>query len=374
MMTIERLVKNMAVVTASFALIWTSGCKADQESAGKKREPAPKATTSARTQAPMTAKAPALPVLAPATVLVDVDGNKLTVKEADEQIKPMLGANADKMGDDMIARLMPRLRQQAVERFVVRTLLTAEADRKGIKAEAADLDDAIATIKTRLPPGMTLNDALKKEGLTEPELRTNLVTEVRFKKLIESEVPTNRAPSDAEVSRYYEENKSRFVAPESVEARHILVKVPEEATAEVKTQKKAKAEDLRKQLVDGADFDKLARENSDCPSKTSGGNLGSFGRGQMVKPFEDAAFSQPVKQIGPVVETVFGYHIIEVLDRTAAKTNSLDEVKARLSETLKQRTQMETVNKYLVALRAKSKIAYDDSVKPAAEAPGGEAE
>ena len=187
-------------------------------------------------------------------------------------------------------------------------------------------------------------------------------------------VPTNRAPSDAEVSRYYEENKSRFVAPESVEARHILVKVPEEATAEVKTQKKAKAEDLRKQLVDGADFDKLARENSDCPSKTSGGNLGSFGRGQMVKPFEDAAFSQPVKQIGPVVETVFGYHIIEVLDRTAAKTNSLDEVKARLSETLKQRTQMETVNKYLVALRAKSKIAYDDSVKPAAEAPGGEAE
>lgn len=362
----QRPMNKVAVALAGFAILWNTGCAAEP-AGGKKPVPAQKAK-------PGTALTPAVKQLDPALVLVDVNGQKLTVKEADAQIKTLLGPQAEQMGEETVEQMQPRFRREVVERFVMRTILTAESDRKGVKVESSDMDAAITVIKSRLPPGMTLEEALSKQGLTEQDMRKDLTEEVRFKKLIDSEVSTNVAPSDDEVALFYNENKKKFTTPESAEARHILLKVADDDTAEIKAQKKAKAADLRKQLVDGADFDKLARENSDCPSKTRGGNLGTFGRGQMVKPFEDAVFSQSLKEIGPVVETIFGYHVIQVLDRTPAKTNSLAEVKERLSEALKQRSQMEAVNRYLLALRSRSKITYDDSVRPSPKESGAAAQ
>jgi parvulin-like peptidyl-prolyl isomerase len=98
-------------------------------------------------------------------------------------------------------------------------------------------------------------------------------------------------------------------------ARHILVLVPAGSDASVKRQSLAEAERIRASLIAGADFEVTAKQHSACPSKERGGDLGSFPRGAMVKPFEDAAFSQKVGEIGPVVYTKFGYHIIQVLDR-----------------------------------------------------------
>ncbi len=69
--------------------------------------------------------------------------------------------------------------------------------------------------------------------------------------------------------------------------------------------------DLKTQIDSGADFADLARQHSDCPSSSSGGDLGSFGRGQMVKPFEDATYSMDVGQTSGIVETDFGYHLIQ---------------------------------------------------------------
>ena len=101
----------------------------------------------------------------------------------------------------------------------------------------------------------------------------------------------------------------------TVHARHILVLVPAGSDESVKMQSLAEAERIRAALIAGADFEMTAEQHSACPSKERGGDLGSFRRGQMVKPFEEAAFSQKVGKIGPVVYTKFGYHIIQVLDR-----------------------------------------------------------
>lgn len=358
----DHLIKGVSLVLC-LGLVAAAGCKEKQEKTMDKAGAASK--TELPSMKEMTGKMPPPPPsLDPSVVLVDVDGKKLTVKEADDLIRPRLEAQAGRLPPEMAAQMMPRLRMQVSQAFVVRTLLAAEAERKGIKTTDADMDEAIAAIKTRLPPGTSLEDALAKEGMTMQALRSNLTEEVRFKKLIDTEVPTNVAPSDAEIAKFYEANRERFVTPANVEARHILLKVNEGDNAEAKSRQKDKAEALRKQLVDGADFDKLARENSDCPSKASGGNLGKFGRGRMVKPFEDAAFSQAVNDVGPVVETIFGYHIIQVLNRTPAKTNSLEEVKGKLAEGMKQKTQMAAVDKYLMALTEKAKITYHESVKP----------
>lgn len=101
---------------------------------------------------------------------------------------------------------------------------------------------------------------------------------------------------------------------DQVRASHILLMYSGSMRSRA-TRSKAEAqqqiEDLKKQVDGGADFAALARAHSDCPSSAQGGDLGAFGRGQMVKPFEDATFSMPVGAVSGVVETPFGYHLIQ---------------------------------------------------------------
>jgi peptidyl-prolyl cis-trans isomerase C len=358
---------SMMVIAAGLVAV-AVGCNKKDAATAKESAMTPSAGTlsapakDATAEASMPAMAvPAQPARDPATVLVTVNGTTLTVGEVEKQLAPMM---AQMGGDPRMAAMKDRFYQQVVDRFVIRTVLAAEADRLKIAVTPADVDEAVSMITNRLPAGLTLEAALARDGISTEQFRSNLTAELRIKDYVESQVPTNVAVSDQEIADFYAQEKERFAVPETVTARHILLKVDKGVTDQVRGEKKAKAEALRKQLVEGADFAALARENSDCPSKERGGDLGSFGRGQMVKPFEEAAFSQATNAVGPVVETDFGYHIIQVTDRHAAGTTSLEEVKDRLTDHLKQKKQMAAFDTLMTSLKGKATITYDDSVKP----------
>lgn len=349
----------MAVVACgAMAAVLGTGCnKAAKEAA----------TPVASKAEPVAEKAAAVD---PSATLVDVGGTKLTVGEADKQIKAMLGENAASMNPVQMEALMGRFRQQAAERFMIRTLLAQEADRRKVVVSGKEIDDALALIQARLPKDMTMETVMQREGLTMDQLRSNLTEEIRLKLLVESQVPTNVVVADEAVAKFYDEQKDRFVQPESVEARHILIKTEAGDSEAAKAEKKARIEAVKKQLDEGADFAKLAKENSDCPSKERGGDLGSFSRGQMVKPFEEAAFSQATNAIGSVVETQFGYHIIQVTGHALAKTNSLADVRDQLVEHLKQKQQMELFQAFIEQLKSQTRITFSDLAKaPAMDMP-----
>jgi peptidyl-prolyl cis-trans isomerase C len=352
----------MAVICSGVVVSLGAGCN-------KSEKAEPKAADVPKAEKSLTGDKPAAPALDPALVLVDVGGAKLTVAEADRQVMAMLGSKADQIPPGQMEALMGRFRQQAVQGFVVRTLLSQEADKRKFAVTDKELDAELALIKTRLPEGKGLEDILKSENMTMEQLRTDLTAKLRIDMLLKAEVPTNSVVSDEEVAKFYNEQKERFVQPEMVDARHILIKAEATEEAKAKAEKKAKIEDLRKQLVEGGDFAKVALANSDCPSKERGGDLGAFPRGQMVKEFEEAAFSQATNAIGPVVETQFGFHIIQVISHQAAKTNSLEEVKPKLTEHLKQKQQMEVFEKLIERLKKETKIVQSDVLKQAPEMP-----
>jgi hypothetical protein len=129
--------------------------------------------------------------------------------------------------------------------------------------------------------------------------------------------------TDREIADYYEENPDDFSQEEQVHARHILLRVDTDRSA---AQAEQQMEVIRQRLAAGEDFSALALELSDDPgSKTQGGDLGFFGRGQMIPEFETAAFeAEPGDLVGPV-QTSFGYHLIEVLDKQPAGRKSLEE-------------------------------------------------
>ena len=134
-----------------------------------------------------------------------------------------------------------------------------------------------------------------------------------------------------EVEKYYRDNEPQYTTAEQVRASHILLKTEGKDEAAVK----AKAEALLKQVKGGADFAALAKkESEDDQSKAQGGDLDYFGRGRMVKEFEDVAFSLPVGQVSEVVKSSFGFHIIKVTDKKPEARRSLDEVRQQITDQL----------------------------------------
>jgi peptidyl-prolyl cis-trans isomerase C len=294
-------------------------------------------------------------------VVVEVNGVTFTQKELDEKIERTLASVQSMVPPEQLGQFKANLKDKLVEDFVTRTLINEQIEKNKITIDEAEVDEAMKEVESKAPPGMTLEEMLKQGGITVEELKENIEFSLRANKLFEKEIQTDYVPTDAEIKKYYNDNKKRFDKPETVHARHILIKVDEKDDDNTKAEKKKKIEALRKQLLEGADFEKLAKESSECPSKERGGDLGTFPRGRMVKPFEEAAFKQPVNEIGPVVETKFGYHIILVLERNEAQSKSLEEVKATITETLQNQKKQEMAKNYIDGLKAQAKIVYPSS-------------
>jgi peptidyl-prolyl cis-trans isomerase D len=143
---------------------------------------------------------------------------------------------------------------------------------------------------------------------------------------------------EVQIQSYYNSHKDEFRTKERVKARHILVSILNKPADQI-PKLKAKAEDLLKQIKAGADFAKLAEQNSDDKSNASkGGDLGWVMRGQMVPEFEKATFALKQGQISDVVTTNYGFHIVQVMEREDAHQRSLDEVKSQILATLKNQT------------------------------------
>jgi peptidyl-prolyl cis-trans isomerase D len=150
------------------------------------------------------------------------------------------------------------------------------------------------------------------------------------------QIATTIQLSDTDLRRAYESNLDQFRVPERAQARHILLMTDEKKKNDA--EQKARAETILKQLRGGADFAELAKKVSeDTGSGAKGGDLGWVTRGQMVKPFEDAVFSQQPGVIGDLVKTQYGYHIVQVMVRENAHVRSFEEVKPEIERAAKQK-------------------------------------
>lgn len=158
-------------------------------------------------------------------------------------------------------------------------------------------------------------------------------------------------PTPQQIEAHYQANLQQFANPEQVHAQHILLKTADKDAAVVRTQAEST---LKEAKAPGADFAALARKYSeDDASKSSGGDLGFFGRGSMVKPFEDAAFALAPGQISDVVQTDFGFHVIKMIEKRAAGQRPLAEVTDQIAEQLKWQQAQERATALSTALEAR---------------------
>jgi peptidyl-prolyl cis-trans isomerase D len=206
-----------------------------------------------------------------------------------------------------------------------------------------------------------------KDKLRDPEQ-----VKIEFLLLSASSLVPGIKVDDADVKRYYDENAAKFQGNEQRRASHILIGFGVNATPDQKQEAKDKAQALLASVKKNPNsFEELAIKNSQDPgSATKGGDLGSFGRGAMVKPFEEAAFSMKVNQISDLVESEFGYHIIKVTE-ISGQGSDFDSLKPQIKgELIFQKAQAEFIEK----AESFSNAVYEqsDSLAPTAKAFGGQ--
>ena len=288
-------------------------------------------------------------------IVAKVNGTVITEAELNRELA-MIKQRIEDRGRSVTDEQLNGIKDEVVDRLVQRELLYGVCQKEGIKTDAKEVEDAFQMVKARYADDDAFKKMMAQFNLTEDDIKSDIGREMTIKKFIEDRFVKDITVSDEEAKEYYDKNKENFQQPESVKASHILIKVEENASPEEKAKAKARILEIKKKIDEGADFAEMAKKFSEGPSAANSGDLGYFRRGQMVKPFEDAAFALKPGEMSDVVETRFGYHLIKSFDKTEASVVPFDTLKARITMFLKQEKVQQQVNAFIDGLRDKSTI------------------
>ncbi len=334
----------MSVLAAS-VLVTGAACR---------KAPAPPAAAAAQTSAVQAPATPPPPKPMPAQlpdVLARVNGEAVTRADFDRLVKNMELGNGPIPADQR-----DRVLRDALDQLVTYTMLKQETKARNLTVSDGEVEERVKQMRSQFPDPKAFETALAQRGMTVDRLRADARADIVIGKLLDAQVANLPGPSDAQAREFYDKNPDKFKQAESVRASHILILADQNADAAAKKQARAKADALLKRARGGADFARLARENSQDGSAQQGGDLNYFPRGQMVPAFEEVAFALKPGQISDVVTTQFGYHIIKVTDRKPASTIAFEQVTDRIKQYLTDQGKQEHVKTFIDGLKGKAKI------------------
>jgi len=288
------------------------------------------------------------------TKVAIINGSAIGKDEFDREMKIFRGRYRDRLGSLKDSEMLA-VKKKILEGIIERELLFQESKRSCIRVEDGTIREQLAKIKQQYPNEETFKEVIKRVNLTEEQVIFQIRKGLSIQRLI-SERFDKIEVTEVEAKAYYDTNKEVFKAPEEVRASHILIKTDPGMDASKRAEARNKIEKVRERLHKGEDFAELAKEVSEGPSRSRGGDLGYFRKGQMVKAFEDVSFAMEPGQVSDIVETRFGYHIIKVTGRRPEKVVEFDDVKSKLKDYLKSRKIQEGVNKLVASLKEKAEI------------------
>lgn len=313
------------------------------------------ATTTPAAQQPAAVQ-PAVAQEQNSMVVARVSGEVITEKEVMEAINQL--ASRQQLDAQQMKQKDTLLFNQAVDNVIATVLLRNEARDKKLTVEPAKANEAYEAIHKRFKSEDEFKKALATQGLDETGLRKALEENMLVSMAVEAAVQNVPAAKDADIRKFYDENPKYFEQPEQVHAAHILLRVPPNSTPEQKAEIQKRLEGIRADIESKKiTFAEAATKNSeDKGSAQKSGDLGFFPRGRMVKPFEDAVFSSPAGTLTPVIETQFGYHLIEVIEVKSAGKMSLAEAGDRIKSFLEGKSRQEVIEKHVADLRTKATV------------------
>jgi len=249
-----------------------------------------------------------------------------------------------------------RVQRKVLEQLISEELLWQQAAQDGFVTSDAELEQALAAVRQSYPTQTQYENRLTERGFSVASFREDVRRKIAVRKWAWATLAKEVEISDAEVHEFYVANEVRFIQSAQINVRHVLIKLAADADDATVAAARGEIEEILAQARAGADFAELARQRSQGPSAPRGGELGFVPRGQLVKPFEDAAFALQPGEIPEVVRSEFGFHIIKLVARRDGQVVPEQQVAAQIRKHLFEGKLVETVAVHVVALREQASV------------------
>jgi len=289
----------------------------------------------------------------PTKVVATVDGKEITLAEVDQVLRAW---KSGRFPDVDLTASQGVLQRKALDNLVDQRLLYRAAQAAGTEPAQEEVEAQIQQIRARFPSKEVYEQTLAQEGYNEADMIEAYRTDRAVRMFVQKAYLDTVQVSPEQARRHFETHPDEFVRPGRIRARHILLRVAQGASPEEDAAVRAKMDALARRVAAGEDFVSLAIAASEDGSAANGGDLGFFARGQMVAPFEDAAFALALGEVSAPVRSAFGYHLIRLEERQPAGAFQFEEVAEPLFQKLRQERTDEHLQAFLAEQRKKVKV------------------
>jgi len=351
-----------AFLWASYVMAQTAGQTTGQTTGQTQAKPkpapppAPAAKPAVKTDEPDEPIPPAAPnALFPALV-ARVNGKPVLGRDLEQRVRTELSTIGNPAWKDLRDDYKVDVTSRLLAQLIGDELLYQKAVASGVTATPAETQAEFDKVAKTYQSDAALNTELSNWGMDRKALSRELSRTLIIQKYVKETITKKLVVTPAEIEDYYKTHPGEFTHVDLIRTSHILIGVPQGATPDQDKTAKQRAEALLERAKKGEDFAKLAKENSMDPSASQGGDIGLTEKGELEAAYEEAAAKLKVGEIGGVVKTSYGYHVIKLTDHKKAGTDALDEVRAQLADFLKNRKEDDEVAKLVKTLQSQAKV------------------
>ena len=292
-----------------------------------------------------------------AKTLVTINDNvRIESEEVDNIFKNAVfkqGVNPDtlKADDPQIAAF----KKSILENLIKRELLFISAAKESPKDLDKMVNDELKNLKLNFKDEKEYNSYLASMNIDEKSIKDNIKKNIILQEFVKKQSEGVKI-TDKETKKYYEDNRDKFKQQEEVRGSHIIILINEKVDEKSAEQKINK---IYEEIKNGLDFGEAAKKYSEDGSAESGGDLGYFPRGKMVKEFEDVAFKMNIGEVSKPFKSRFGYHILKLTDKKAEKQLPFEDVKEGIKNYLVSQKTKDILEKIVEKNRVSAKIVYE---------------
>ncbi len=289
-------------------------------------------------------------------IVAKVNNEIITLTDLNRSLRQLrLALEQDAQNSRDVEREYERRRRGVLKTLIQNKVMIQRAEELGLTADI-DLDVSAYLEEMRKEAGIPSLDVLdqyfRQRGSSLAEYRQNVKEQMITRALVQNLVYSKITLLTSEIEAYYREHQDRFSIPAEVHLAEILFLTEGKDKAEVRR----KAEEVLRRLKAGEEFEALAREYSDGPTASRGGDIGNFTRGSMNPALEQVVFELPAGSISELIENDYGFQIIKVIESKPPSVKPLSEVRPQIAEALYQRKAEPEVQEFLKRLYEESYI------------------
>ncbi len=289
-------------------------------------------------------------------IVAKVNGTEIKRSDLENAIQGYAIEQLRKTADQLSERELTELRELAMEKLLARELIYQEALLYGIVASEEAIDEEKYKIIANFPTEEEFYATLEKAGIDAMTYHRMLRQDISVNLMTDKKIADLPDPDDAQIEAMYEQHPDKMIRRGRIRASHILAKLSE--GNEEKALRRIR--ELQPQVT-AENFAELARQHSDCPSSTAGGDLGWFRRGDMVQEFEQAAFALAPGEISDVVATQFGFHLIKLVEREEDARMTLAEARPQIVKFIKEENSAKMLKEWVEELKERAEITFFDN-------------